>query len=79
MRRTLEHLSMMEVPSIDPTSKSFLVVETVPIIRDSLIKNKNFKEIANYQKKHIFNNDLKQIQAEMKLLSDLYNYDMIDE
>lgn len=77
MLRALEELSMMQEVSV-PSSNPF-VVQMIPEIRDGILKGKNWREIAEFQKKTYFEIGEEEIKEEMKTIMNLYSSDMLED
>lgn len=77
MLRSLEELSMMQESSI-PSSNPF-VVQLLPEIRESIVKSKNWKEIADFQIKTYFDISESEAKEEMKSIMSLYSSEMLED
>ncbi|XP_050413386.1 zinc finger MYND domain-containing protein 10 [Patella vulgata] len=76
LQRYLEHLSMMEPPA----AKQDLVLEQVPEIRDTVLKENEGKwqKLAVHQSKTHFNPSPADIQQQAKRWADTYNMDVLE-
>ncbi|CAH1782565.1 unnamed protein product [Owenia fusiformis] len=77
MLRYLEHLSMMDPPPV----KKNLVLEQVPQIRDSILKEceGKWKSITKQQCKTFFNPPQSVVREQAKRWADTYNFDMLGD
>eukprot|EP00825_Cyclidium_porcatum_P052441 TRINITY_DN993_c0_g1_i5.p1 TRINITY_DN993_c0_g1~~TRINITY_DN993_c0_g1_i5.p1 ORF type:complete len:158 (-),score=48.87 TRINITY_DN993_c0_g1_i5:104-577(-) len=76
MLRTLEELSIMNTAA--QTISNPFVVQQLPEIQQIITKNKNWKEIADYQKANYFNLNPEQQFQEMKKFAELYGESVIE-
>lgn len=77
LKRLIEELSIMDPPP--PTASSVAIIEAVPEMREEIIKDKNWKEIAQKQKSTVFANDESARQRDIARLAATYNLDSFDE
>lgn len=79
LQRFMDELSIMETPSAASLGNNSLIMEAIPMMRESLVKNKNWEQYAKQQVDAIFStlteNDRRN---DMQRLADVYNQDGID-
>ena len=75
--KVLEQLSITEVPSI--SNKSIFMVQQIPEFKNKIYSNKNWKEIAEYQIKHYFNQSKEEMKEELDKIVSLYDNHLIEE
>jgi hypothetical protein len=77
MQRGLEELSIMNENSA-PSSNPF-IVEQMPEIRNRIINNRDWKEIAEYQKVNFFTLTQEDAKEDMDRLMKLYSSDVFED
>jgi hypothetical protein len=76
MLRTLEELSLTQVNTSLNTNS--LVVQQMPELKAEITKNRNWKEIAEYQKNNFFLDDEKTRKQDLERLQSVYNYGIME-
>lgn len=77
MQRALEELQLMQEAS-QPSNNPF-IVQQMPDIRNRVLKDRDWKEIAAYQKQNFFTSSIEAQKEEMQELMKLYSSDVFDE
>jgi len=76
MLRALEELSLVAVGNQFQTTS--LIVQQMPEIRNEICKDKNWKEIAENQKKNYFQEDEKSLKEDFERMTSLYDYNVLE-
>jgi zinc finger MYND domain-containing protein 10 len=77
MLRSLEELSMMQEQTI--SSSNPFIVQLLPEIRNGILYKRNWKEIADFQRKTYFELSETEAKEEMKSIMALYSTDMLED
>lgn len=75
--RALEELNLMGDKPI--AERNPFIVQQIPEMRTNILKNKDWKAIAEYQMKNFFSPTNEEIQKEMASLAALYTSDVYDD
>ena len=75
IQRYMDELAITDVPEPHSSGNSVFLFQQVAVARETLIKGKNWEEIANYQMEKIFTMTDKE-DKDLKKMSDLYSNDL---
>lgn len=74
--RALEELSMVQESSV--AQKNSFIVQQIPEYRAKIMKDRDWREIAEYQVRKFFNGDEKSLKEDMDRIMKLYNSDVFE-
>ena len=78
MLRGLEEMNMMQDPGNVTTQNAF-IVQTMPEIRERIMKGKNWPEICKYQLENQFSDDGKGAKKDMERMMSLYTSEVFED
>lgn len=77
IQRYMDELTLTEVPEPASSANSVFMFQQVPIARESLIKGKNWNQVADDQMKNVFTMTDKN-DKDLKMLADVYSDDLVE-
>ncbi len=77
MQRYMDELAISEVREPSESSNSIFMFQQVSIVREKIIKNKNWSDVANYQMSHVFTMTDRD-DKDLKRMADLYADDAVE-
>lgn len=75
--RALEELSLVQENSV--VQKNSFIVQQIPELRSKILRDRNWREIAQYQVKHFFTKDEQSVKEDMERIMKLYNSDVFEQ
>jgi hypothetical protein len=77
IQRYMDELTLTEVPEPTSSANSVFMFQQVPVARESLIKDKNWIQVADEQMKNVFTMTDKD-DKDLKMLADVYSDDLVE-
>lgn len=78
IQRYMDELALMEVPDIGSTGNSVFMLQQVAVTRDSILKGKNWDDVATYQLESVFTMTDK-TDEDLRKLAELYSDDLAED
>ena len=75
--RALEELSIVQENTV--AQKNSFIVQQIPEFRAKIMRDRNWKEIAEYQVRKFFTQDEKSLKEDMDRIMKLYNSDIFEQ
>lgn len=75
--RALEELSLIQESSV--TQKNNFIVQQMPELRARIMRDRDWREIADYQRRKFFTQDEQSVKEDMDRIMKLYNSDVFEQ